>query len=188
MQVGKVSEKELIRLLCDQQTKEKGFRVLVLQYQERLYWHIRKIVKIHEDTDDVLQNVFIKIYRNISKFKGDSKLYTWLYRIATNESLTFIKKKQRNTTETIDNPDFKLSERLVADSIMESETIQDILQKAVATLPEKQKLIFNMRYFDEMSYQNISKILGTSEGGLKASYHHAAKKIEAFIKNKSAMY
>jgi RNA polymerase sigma factor (sigma-70 family) len=182
LQIDKVSEEELVELLQDKNTKEKGFRVLVLQYQERLYWHVRRIVKTHEDTDDVLQNIFIKIYRNINKFKGDSKLYTWLYRIATNESLTFLKQQQRHATETIDNPDFDLSERLTAESEIEGKTIQDILQKAINELPEKQKLVFNMRYFEELSYQAISEILGTSEGALKASYHHASKKIEEFVK------
>ena len=182
MQVDKVSEEELLELLQNESTKEKGFRILVLQYQERLYWHVRRIVKTHENSDDVVQNVFIKIHRNINKFKGDSKLYTWLYRIATNESLTFIKQQQRHSTETIDNPDFNLSERLTADTFLESKTIQDVLQKAIDQLPEKQKLVFNMRYFQELSYQAISEILGTSEGGLKASYHHAVKKIEAFVK------
>jgi RNA polymerase sigma factor (sigma-70 family) len=182
LQIGKVSEEELVELLQHENTKEKGFRILVLQYQERLYWHVRRIVKTHENTDDVVQNVFIKIYRNIDKFKGNSKLYTWLYRIATNESLTFLKKQQRYATEAIDNPDFNLSERLTAESEIEGKTIQNILQKAIEQLPEKQKLVFNMRYFEELSYQAISEILGTSEGALKASYHHASKKIEEFVK------
>lgn len=188
MQLGKVSEQELILLLRKEQTKDKGFRILVFQYQERLYWHIRKMVKTHEDTNDIIQNVFVKVYRNIDKFKGNSKLYTWLYRIATNEALTFLKKQQRNITEAIDSPDMNLSEQLVADSNIEGETIQKILQQAIETLPEKQKLVFNMRYFEELSYQSISEILGTSEGALKASYHHAAKKIEDFVRNKSATY
>lgn len=183
MQIDKVSEEELVELLQNKNTKEKGFRILVLQYQERLYWHVRRIVKTHEDTDDVVQNIFIKIYRNIDKFKGDSKLYTWLYRIATNESLTFLKQQQRHTTEMIDNPDFNLSERLTAEIDIEGKTIQNILQKAIEKLPEKQKLVFNLRYFEELSYQAISEILGTSEGALKASYHHASKKIEEFVKH-----
>lgn len=187
MQIGKVSEEELVELLQHENTKEKGFRILVLQYQERLYWHVRRIVKTHENTDDVLQNVFIKTYKNIDKFKGDSKLYTWLYRIATNESLTFLKQQQRHKTETIDNPDFNLSERLTAESEIEGKTIQNILQKAIEQLPEKQKLVFNMRYFEELSYRAISDILGTSEGALKASYHHASKKIEGFVKHYAAL-
>lgn len=188
MQLNNVSEQELITLLQQESTREKGFRILVLQYQERLYWHIRRIVKTHEDANDVTQNVFIKIYRNINKFKGDSKLYTWLYRIATNESLTFVKKQQRQSTEAFDNPEFNFSERLTAEVHVESSDIQKALQKAIDQLPEKQRLVFTMRYFDDMSYQAISDILGTSQGGLKASYHHAAKKIEAFIKRQAMEY
>lgn len=182
MQIGNVSEEELLQLLQDERLKEKGFRILVLQYQERLYWHVRKIVKTHEDANDVVQNVLIKIYRNIHKFKGDSKLYTWLYRIATNESLTYLRQQKRHITEGIDDPNMNISERLEADSFIEAQTIEDILQKAIQQLPEKQKLVFNMRYYEELSYQTISEILGTSEGALKASYHHAAKKIEDFVK------
>lgn len=188
MQLNNVSEQELIRLLQHESTREKGFRILVLQYQERLYWHIRRIVKTHENANDVTQNVFIKIYRNIDKFKGDSKLYTWLYRIATNESLTFVKKQQRQSTEDFDNPDFNFSERLTAEVQVESSDVQKILEKAIEQLPEKQALVFKMRYFDDLSYQAISEILGTSEGGLKASYHHAAKKIEAFVKGQAMEY
>lgn len=172
-------------LLRHESTREKGFRILVFQYQERLYWQIRRIVKTHDDANDVIQNVFIKIYRNIHNFKGDSKLYTWLYRIATNESLTFVKKQQRQATEAFDNPDFNFSERLTAEVHLESENIQQILQKAIDQLPEKQRLVFKMRYFDDLSYQAISDILGTSQGALKASYHHAAKKIEIFVRQQS---
>ncbi len=188
MQINEVSEQELIEQLRGEQTKEKAFRILVLQYQERLYWHVRRIVKTHENADDVVQNVFVKIYRNIDNFKGDSKLYTWLYRIATNESLTFLKQQQRHVTEAIDNPEDNLVERLTADVDMEGEMIQKILKNAIDQLPEKQKLVFNMRYFEELSYQAISDILGTSEGALKASYHHAAKKIEEFIRKQSATF
>lgn len=188
MQLKDVSEQELIELLQNKSTREKGFRILVLQYQERLYWHIRRIVKTHDDANDVTQNVFIKIYRNIDKFKGDSKLYTWLYRIATNESLTFVKKQQRQSTEPFDNPDFNFSERLTAEVHIATNDIQQMLQRAIEQLPEKQRLVFTMRYFDDMSYQAISEILGTSQGGLKASYHHAAKKIETFIKNQAMEY
>ena len=183
MQVNKVSEEELVELLQQENTREKGFRILVLQYQERLYWHVRRIVKTHEDTDEVLQNIFIKIYRNIDQFKGDSKLYTWLYRIATNESLTFLRQQQRRKTETIDNTDLNLAERLISEQPVEGKTIQHILQKAIEQLPEKQKIVFNLRYFEALSYQAISEILDTSEGALKASYHHASKKIEAFVKD-----
>ena len=185
MQLNQITEQELITLLRDIRTREKGFRILVLQYQERLYWHIRRIVKTHEDANDVIQNVFIKTYRSIDNFKGDSKLYTWLYRIATNESLTFLKKQQRRTTEAFDNPDLNFSERLTADTPIEGKEVQTLLQKAIETLPEKQRLVFNMRYFENLSYQSISEILGTSKGALKASYHHAAKKIEAYVRTQA---
>lgn len=188
MQLQNVSEQELITLLQHENTREKGFRILVLQYQERLYWHVRRIVKTHENANDVTQNTFVKIYRNIDKFKGDSKLYTWLYRIATNESLTFVKKQKRQATEAFDHPDFNFAEKLTAEVHVESNDIQEILQKAIDLLPEKQRIVFTMRYFDNMSYQSISEILGTSQGALKASYHHAAKKIETFIKSQAMEY
>ncbi|RLD80127.1 MAG: RNA polymerase subunit sigma-70 [Bacteroidetes bacterium] len=150
-------------------------------YKERLYWHIRKIVLIHDDADDVLQNTFLKIFNNISKFKGDSKLYSWMYRIATNESLTHLKKKSslnKIDSETLQN---QLVEKLEADVYFDGDEIQFKLQKALATLPQKQKLVFNMKYFDHMKYDDISEILETSVGALKASYHHARKKIEAYL-------
>lgn len=181
MPATNLSEQELVLQLQEERSRDKAFRVLVLQYQERLYWHVRKIVKSHDDTNDVVQNSFIKIYRNIDKFKGDSKLYTWLYRIATNEALTFLKKQQRRTTEAIDNPDMNLANQLSSSDDIDGDVVQQLLQKAIETLPEKQKLVFNMRYFQEIPYQDISEILGTSVGALKASYHHAAKKIETFV-------
>ncbi|MCK4561272.1 MAG: RNA polymerase sigma factor [Flavobacteriaceae bacterium] len=150
-------------------------------YKERLYWHIRKIVIIHDDADDVLQNTFIKIFKNIGKFKGDSKLYSWMYRIATNESITHLNKKanlNRIDNETLQN---QLVENLEADVYFDGDEIQLKLQKALATLPQKQQLVFNMKYFDNMKYDDISEILGTSVGALKASYHHARKKIEFFL-------
>ncbi|MCD6544551.1 MAG: RNA polymerase sigma factor [Flavobacteriaceae bacterium] len=153
----------------------------MLLYKERLYWHIRKIVLIHDDADDVLQNTFIKIFNNISKFKGDSKLYSWMYRIATNESLTHLKKKaslHKINNETLQN---QLVEKLEADVYFDGDEIQLKLQKALATLPQKQRLVFNMKYFDHMKYDDISEVLETSVGALKASYHHARKKIEAYL-------
>ena len=177
-----ISDEVLVQELKAKDTQSSAFEVLVNTYKERLYWHIRRIVLNHDDTDDVLQNTFIKIYRNIDGFKGDSKLFSWMYRIATNESLSFIKQKSKKqgigTTEYHD----RLVENLVADVYFEGDAIQLKLQKAIATLPEKQKLVFNMKYFDELKYNEISEILGTSAGGLKASYHLAVKKIEAYLK------
>lgn len=151
-------------------------------YKERLYWHIRNIVKSHDDTDDVLQNTFIKIYRYIDNFKGDSKLYTWMYRIATNEALTFLSKQAKRKSITDEELQTSLIENLESDVYFEGDEITRKLQEAIATLPEKQRLVFNMRYFQELKYSDIAEITETSEGSLKASYHLASKKIEEYLK------
>ena len=176
-----LNEARLIEQLKDPVTQENSYRELISQYKERLYWHIRKIVMDHDDADDVLQNTFIKVFKNIKNFKGESKLYSWMYRIATNESITFLNKKaniRRVDYETLQN---QMVEKLHADVYFDGDEIQLKLQKAVITLPQKQQLVFNMKYFDNMKYEDISEILGTSVGALKASYHHARKKIEAFV-------
>jgi RNA polymerase sigma-70 factor (ECF subfamily) len=177
-----IAEETLVIQLKQKEHQAKAFEMLVNTYKERLYWHIRRIVLNHDDTDDVLQNTFIKVFRNIDGFKGDSKLYSWMYRIATNEALSFLKSKSQKLK--IDNEQLmnKVVEDLRADVYFEGDEIQLKLQMAVATLPEKQKLIFNMKYFQELKYEEISEILETSVGGLKASYHLASKKIEAFLK------
>jgi RNA polymerase sigma-70 factor (ECF subfamily) len=179
-----VDEITLVEQLQDVQTKEQAFRVLIKQYKEWLYWHIRKIVISHDDADDVLQNTFIKVFRGIDNFKQDSKLYSWMYRIATNESITFINKraKERNVDITEIKQDLVTS--LSSDDWFTGDEIQLILQKAIATLPEKQQLVFNMKYFDNMKYDEISSILDTSVGALKASYFHAVRKIEKYIKSR----
>ena len=151
------------------------------QYKERLYWHIRKIVISHDDTDDVLQNTFVKVYRNIDKFKAESKLYSWMYRIATNEAITFINKRAKTNNVTISDMQYKMAESLEADVYFDGNEIQLKLQKAIAKLPQKQQLVFNMKYFDDMKYQEMSEVLETSVGALKASYHHAVKKIEIIL-------
>ncbi|MCT4699512.1 MULTISPECIES: RNA polymerase sigma factor [Tenacibaculum] len=173
----------LITQLQEPNTKEVAFKQLLSLYKERLYWHIRKIVVSHDDADDVLQNTFIKIFKNIDTFKRDSKLYSWMYRIATNESITFINKRAKEKNVDITEYQQELVSNLDSDNWFTGDEIQLILQKAIATLPQKQQLVFNMKYFDEMKYTQISEILETSVGGLKASYHIAAKKIEHFIKN-----
>lgn len=180
-----VDEITLVEQLQDVQTKEQAFRVLITEYKERLYWHIRKIVISHDDTDDVLQNTFIKIFKGIDSFKQDSKLYSWMYRIATNESITFLKKRAKERNVNISEINQELVTSLNSDEWFSGDEIQVILQKALSTLPEKQKLVFNMRYFDNMKYDDISKILDTSVGGLKASYFHAVRKIEDYIRSKS---
>lgn len=177
-----VSEKELVAELQNKDTQSLAFEVLVSTYKERLYWHIRSIVLNHDDADDVLQNAFIKVYRNIDGFKGDSKLFSWMYRIATNESLTFLKQKSRKLGLNDKEYQEQLVGNLQADVYFEGDEIQLQLQKAIATLPEKQKLVFNMKYFQELKYEEISEILDTTVGGLKASYHLAVKKIEAYLK------
>ena len=164
--------------LQEPETKEKAFKTLVQEYKERLYWHIRKIVLDHEDANDVIQNTFIKIHLNIDKFKGDSSLFTWMYRIATNESINLINSK--SSKMGVQNQEWIESKAagLEADSYFDGDEAALILQKLVAKLPEKQRIVFNMKYFDGMSYQTISEILGTSQGALKASYHHAVQKIK----------
>jgi RNA polymerase sigma-70 factor, ECF subfamily len=176
-------EKNFIARLIQTKTQNEAFKELVQCYQKPLYFHIRNIVLNHDDADDVLQNTFIKVFSNIGKFKGDSKLYSWMYRIATNESLTFI--EQRAKKLGISNVELqqKAILNLESDVYFEGNEIQIKLQKAIANLPEKQQLVFKMKYFEDMKYENISEILDTSVGGLKANYHHAVKKIEEYLKN-----
>lgn len=163
--------------------EEIAFNELVQKYQERLYWHIRKIVIGHEDADDVLQNAMIKVWKSLPNFRSDSGLYTWLYRIATNEALTFLKQKKRRAFSPWVDVEQKMSDSLESDPWFSGDEIQLKLQKAILKLPEKQRIVFNMKYFDEVKYELMSEILDTSVGALKASYHHAVKKIEAMLKN-----
>lgn len=181
-QHNKDTEKKILSQLRKPQSFEKGFRNLVQSYQERLYWHIRQMVNLHDDTDEVLQNTFIKIYRGIKNFRGDAQLYTWMYRIATNEALTFLKKKKKYATVELDNEDNGIVRNLEADKYFDGDQATTLLQLALAQLPEKQRQVFVFRYYDELSYSEISEIVGTSIGGLKASYHHAVKKIEVYLK------
>ena len=174
-------ESEFIQELLNPKTQNQAFEKLLIQYQKPLYNHIRTIVISHDDTDDVLQNTFLKVYQYLKTFKGESKLFSWMYRIATNEALTFLKQKARKngvSSETIQN---KAIENLQSESYFDGNEIQIKLQKAIVILPEKQQLVFKMKYFDELKYEEISEILGTSVGALKASYHHAVKKIESFV-------
>ncbi len=174
-------ESEFIQELLNPKTQNQAFEKLLIKYQKPLYNHIRTIVISHDDTDDVLQNTFLKVYQYLKTFKGESKLFSWMYRIATNEALTFLKQKARKngvSSETIQN---KAIENLQSESYFDGNEIQIKLQKAIVILPEKQQLVFKMKYFDELKYEEISEILGTSVGALKASYHHAVKKIESFV-------
>jgi RNA polymerase sigma-70 factor (ECF subfamily) len=176
-----IEEKELVDLLTSEKTREKGFRQLISLYKERLYWHIRKIVISHDDTDDVLQNTFIKIFKNISNFKGESKLFSWMYRIATNEAITHLKKNAKHQNLSCEEIQLHAVNSLQSDVYFEGDEIQFKLQQAIAKLPQKQQMVFNMKYFDDIKYKDMSEILETSEGALKASYHIAVKKIEAYL-------
>ena len=162
---------------------ERGFALLLDKYQERLYWHIRRMVQNHEDANDVLQNCLLKIFRNIQKFEGKSQLFTWMYRIATNESITFLKSRKKKATASLESEESNWVNRLKADEYFDGNAAQLHLQQALNTLPDKQRTVFLLRYFDELSYQDISEILKTSVGALKASYHHAVKKIEHYVRN-----
>ena len=175
-------ETTLVHQLQNPKFKEQAFRVLVHQYKERLYWHIRKIVISHDDTDDVLQNTFIKVFRGINQFKGDSKLYSWMYRIATNESITFINKKAMRLQLSSQEMQDYLVNNLESDVYFEGDKIQLALHKALAKLPEKQRQVFNMKYFQDLKYKEIAEILEVSEGACKSNYHHATKKIEEYLK------
>ncbi|AUC80997.1 RNA polymerase sigma factor [Lacinutrix sp. Bg11-31] len=177
------TETELISQLQAKGNKDAAFRELVAQYKERLYWHIRNILKSHDDADDALQNTFIKVYRSIDGFKGESKLYSWLYRIATNEAITLINKNAKRLQITNQEAQDLAINNMESDVYFEGDAIQLKLQKAIATLPEKQQMVFNMKYFQDIKYKEMSKILDTSEGALKASYHIATKKVEAYLIN-----
>lgn len=176
-------EETLIDALQDSSSKEEAYRELVRTYQERLYWHIRKIVLDHDDADDVLQETFIKIFRNIDSFQGNSSLFTWMYRIATNESITHINKKSRRNKISNEEYNELALENLESDVYFEGDAIQLKLQKAIATLPDRQRMVFNMRYFDEMPYKEMSEILEVTVGGLKSTYHIASQKIRLFLED-----
>jgi len=174
-------ENKLVEKLQDSKTQQSAFSELVKEFSEPLYWQVRKIVLSHDDANDVLQNTFIKIWTSIDNFRGDSKLSTWLYRIAINESITFLNKQRSANNVSMDDADSFLISRLEGDEYFDGDEAQLKLQKAILTLPEKQRIVFNMKYFDEMKYEEMSDILETSVGALKASYHHAVKKIEEFL-------
>ena len=175
-------EKDFIKELLNPETQNVAFQNLVQRYQKPLYNHIRNIVLNHDDTDDVLQNTFIKVFQYLNGFKGDSKLFSWMYRIATNEAITFINQKAKRNGTTSEAMQTRIVENLQADVYFDGNEVQIKLQKAILLLPEKQQLVFKMKYFQELKYEEISEIVGTSVGALKASYHIAVKKIEEFMK------
>lgn len=177
-----MEEKELLARLQDPEKRNYGFNLLVREYQQRIYWHIRKMVIDHDDADDLVQDVFIKVWNNLDTFREDSKLYTWIYRIATNECLNFLRKKKNKFFLPIHDVNSELSKKLDNSPHIDGDEIQMKLQKALLKLPDKQRMVFNMKYFDDMKYEEIAEITETSVGGLKASYHHAVKKIEELLK------
>lgn len=176
-----VDDKTILEQFRDEKTRNAALGHLIAKYQQRLYWHIRKIVIDHDDSDDALQNTFIKIWKGLENFKEESQLYTWIYRIATNEALGLLRQKQRKNTTSLHPIEYELSKNLESDQYFTGDEIQLKLQQAILTLPEKQRIVFNMRYYDEMPYERMSEILETSVGALKASYHIAAKKIEEIL-------
>jgi len=176
-----LSDKELLAKFRCADTRSYALNLIVRKYQERIYWHIRKMVIHHDDADDVIQNTFLKVWTGLDGFREDSQLFTWLYRIATNEALTFLKKKRTKLFMPLVDVEQQLSRSLECDQHINGDELQLKLQKAVLTLPEKQRIVFNMKYFDDMKYDDMSAVLGTSVGALKASFHHAVKKIEKYI-------
>ncbi len=169
---------EIMRMFGVTHSREKAFEAILSKYQERLYWHIRRLVIDHEDTNDVLQNSLIRAWKGLNGFRQDAQLYTWLYRIATNESLSFLEQKKKKATVSLEDVPEWMSEQIKAEEGFDVNKLEWKLQLAIQQLPEKQKLVFNLRYFDEMPYEEMSRVLGTSVGALKASYHHAVKKVE----------
>jgi RNA polymerase sigma factor (sigma-70 family) len=176
-----LEDKELLLKIRNPDTRSYGFNLLVRQYQQRVYWHVRKMVIDHDDSDDLTQEIFIKIHKYIDGFREDSQLFTWIYRIATNECLSFLNKKKRRFFLPIEDITEELSAKVDMDPDMDGDEIQKKLQKAILKLPDKQRLVFNMKYFDDMPYEAMAEITKTSVGALKASFHHAVKKIEGFL-------
>jgi len=174
-------DKEILELYKEESTRNRSLELLIDKYQQKLYWHIRKIVIDHDDSDDVLQNTYIKVWKGLANFKEESALFTWMYRIATNEALTFLNQKQKRNTTSLHPIEYQLSKSLESDHYFKGDEIQLKLQQAILTLPEKQRIVFNMRYYDETPYEQMSAILETSVGALKASYHIAAKKVEEYL-------
>lgn len=172
---------ELVELFRDAERKHYAFNLLVRKYQEKIYYFVRRMVVDHDDADDVVQNIFIKVWNNLGCFREDSKLFTWLYRIAVNESLSFLKSKQLRSYLSLSSPEAQMVKALHDDPYFDGQEIQKRLREAIIRLPKKQQLVFNMRYYDDLSYDEMSEILGTSVGALKASYHFATKKIEGFV-------
>jgi RNA polymerase sigma factor (sigma-70 family) len=177
------SDAELLIQFRDPSSRERAYTSVIKKYQEKLYWHVRRMVVQHEDANDVLQNVFIRVWKGLENFREDSQLYTWLYRVATNECLTFLEQQKKRASVSLSDGDTGIANKIKADSNFDAKKLEWKLQIAVSQLPERQRLVFNLRYYDEMPYEEMSRVLETSEGSLKASYHHAVKKVEDYILN-----
>lgn len=177
------SDQEILKHFRIPENRDAAFTQLIGKYQEKLYWHIRRLVVSHEDAHDLLQNVWIRVWKSLERFREDSQLYTWLYRIASNECLSFLEQKKKRGTASLDEQESGVSEKIRAEEHFDAARLEWKLQLGIQQLPEKQRIVFMLRYYEEMPYQEMSQVLDTSEGALKASYHHAAKKIEQFILN-----
>jgi RNA polymerase sigma factor (sigma-70 family) len=183
MALTTLSDSELLVEFRNPVTKEKAFTSLIKKYQEKLYWHLRRMVVDHDDANDVLQNVMIRVWNGLENFREDSQLYTWLYRVATNECLTFLEQQKKRASVSLSDVESGLENKIKADQNFDGKKLEWKLQLGIQQLPEKQRIVFQLRYYDEMPYEEMSRVLETSEGALKASYHHAVKKIEEYIKN-----
>ena len=183
MALTTLSDSELLVEFRNPVTKEKAFTSIIKKYQEKLYWHLRRMVVDHDDANDVLQNVMIRIWNGLENFREDSQLYTWLYRVATNECLTFLEQQKKRAAVSLSDVESGLENKIKADQNFDGKKLEWKLQLGIQQLPEKQRIVFQLRYYDEMPYEEMSRVLETSEGALKASYHHAVKKIEEYIKN-----
>jgi RNA polymerase sigma-70 factor (ECF subfamily) len=183
MALTTLSDSELLVEFRNPVTKEKAFTSIIKKYQEKLYWHLRRMVVDHDDANDVLQNVMIRVWNGLENFREDSQLYTWLYRVATNECLTFLEQQKKRAAVSLSDVESGLENKIKADQNFDGNKLEWKLQLGIQQLPEKQRIVFQLRYYDEMPYEEMSRVLETSEGALKASYHHAVKKIEEYIKN-----
>lgn len=176
-----VDDAEILRKFQDEKTRNEAFNLLLKKYQQKLYWHIRRMVVDHDDADDLIQDTFVKVWKNLPGFRSDAQLYTWMYRIATNECITFLNKKKQKNNIPLDDVAYELADTLADSTYFNGDQAMLKLQQAILTLPEKQRLVFNMKYYDDMKYEEMSDVLGTSVGALKASFHLAVKKIETFL-------
>ena len=176
-----VTDDEILSKFQDEKTRNQAFSILLKKYQQKIYWHVRRMVIDHDDADDLVQDIFIKVWKNLPGFRSDAQLYTWMYRIATNECITFINNKKKKNNISLDEVSYELADSLADSTYFNGDQAQRKLQEALLTLPEKQKLVFNMKYYEDMKYEEISHVLGTSVGALKASFHLAVKKIEAYL-------